>query len=83
VGTRNGERSWQEWFAHFFNFIQEENVRAVCYINCNWDELKMFKGQGWGDSRIQDNEFIKNNWFKKLSEINCLMASPDLFDLLK
>ncbi|MDD5568771.1 MAG: glycosyl hydrolase [Candidatus Omnitrophica bacterium] len=83
VGAKNGERSWQEWFVPFFDFIEQENVKAVCYINCDWDKLEMFKGQGWGDSRIQDNGYIKDNWFKKISEINCLMESDDLFDLLK
>jgi hypothetical protein len=52
-GTQKGERSWNMWFKGFFETIEKYDIAAACYINSNWETMPMWKGQGWGDSRVQ------------------------------
>ncbi|MEI8349332.1 MAG: glycosyl hydrolase [Candidatus Omnitrophota bacterium] len=82
MGIQDGENSWQKWFVPFFDFIEHNDVKAVCYINSDWEKLPMFKNQGWGNARIQDNLYIKERWLKKIKASSYLGASKDLFAAL-
>jgi len=82
IGTTFGEGSWKRWFQLFFNFIAEKNIRAICYINSNWEEQPMWKGQGWGDARIQANKIIKKRWLDEIGKEKYLQASPGLYKIL-
>ena len=58
---------WDQWFAEFFNYIQDNRdvIRAVSYINTDWDsqgnwqcnEQRCPNGY-WADSRLQANPEI-------------------------
>jgi hypothetical protein len=82
LGTKYGEASWKHWFDGFFKFIAEHNVKAVCYINWDWETIADFKGQGWGDTRIESSDFVKQAWIKEISKAKYLQASKDLFQQL-
>ena len=82
-GSKYGLTSWKLWYGSFFKFINEENVQVVCYIDLNWETLPMFKGQGWGDSRVQANEIVKKKWMDEVQDKKYLNASPGLFKLLE
>jgi hypothetical protein len=62
----DGERSWNLWFKPFFQFIHDNQVPVVCYINSDWEQQPMFKGQGWGDARVQVNDVILDHWLKEM-----------------
>ncbi|MFH1062759.1 MAG: glycosyl hydrolase [Candidatus Omnitrophota bacterium] len=79
VGTIWGEMSWKRWFERFFQLIDEYDIKAVSYINSNWEEQSMWKDQGWGDARIQANSYIKEQWLKEISKDKYLKSSKDLF----
>ena len=81
-GSKYGMTSWKLWYGPFFKFIDEEGVQAVCYIDLNWETIPMFKGQGWGDSRVQANEIVKNRWINEIRKEKFLNASPGLFKSL-
>lgn len=61
---------WNEWFAPFFAFIDrnQPSVRAVTYINQNWDSYPRYRRDDgepypyWGDSRLDTNKEILSNW---------------------
>ena len=78
------EAIWEAWFVPFFEFIAQHNdqIRAVAYINVNWDEQAMWKGQEWGDSRIQANSAVRAKWVKQVTMQSWLHASPTLFEQL-
>ena len=57
---------WSAWYQDFFDFIEDKNVQAICYINANWDDQPMWKNQNWGDSRIQTNPKLKKKWLSKI-----------------
>ena len=76
--------TWSYWFEPYFAFIRDNNdvIRAVAYINVDWDVQDMWRNQGWGDSRIQANETISENWLAEIEDDFWLNASDDLFTLL-
>ncbi len=82
LGTKYGQASWDHWFRGFFQFISDKNVKAVCYINWDWETIPDFKGQGWGDTRIEANAVIKAAWTREVMQDKYLHASKDLFHQL-
>jgi hypothetical protein len=78
----HGEESWRRWFAPCFDFIERNDVRAFCYINWDWESIPMFRGQGWGDTRIQINEYVKSAWLLETKKPRYLVAGPSLDRLL-
>ncbi len=69
----------KDWFNHVFRFIEQNNVEAFCYINSNWDELPMYKGQGWGDARVQKDPMILKLWLEAIHKRRYLKSSSSLF----
>ncbi len=76
---------WNEWYKPFFEYIEENEdvIRAVTYINANWDEQGMwdspYENGYWGDSRVESNTTIKAKWLNEISKPDWVMASPNLF----
>jgi hypothetical protein len=71
----------REWFRHYFDFIKNDDVRIISYINSYWDSYPFFKSMHWGDSRIQNDPEIKEMWTKEIAK-GYLQSSPDLFKRL-
>jgi hypothetical protein len=42
----------------------------------------MFRGKGWGDTRIQINEYVKSAWLLETKKPRYLVAGPSLDRLL-
>ncbi len=82
VGTGFGQRSWNNWFKHCFRFMAENDVKALCYINCDWDAVPMFSKEKWGDARIQVNRTVKEQWLNEIGKEKYLRSSEDLFDII-
>lgn len=80
----DGEAIWESWFEQFFAFIHanEDVIRALAYINVDWDPQPMWRGQGWGDSRVQANPIILERWLAEMEDGFWLHASPTLFETL-
>lgn len=62
------ERAKIDWYKKFFRIIDEIKPQAVCYINVDWESRPMWKGQGWGDARIQKFPRIKDLWLNEISK---------------
>ena len=80
--TNNGYETWNRWFVPYFNFIHSNNIKAVSYINCNWDLIGMYNGDGWGNTRVQDYPLILTQWRNETSKDEYLKESTNLFKLL-
>lgn len=86
--SRTADAIWTEWFAPYFAFIHDnaDIIRAVAYINARWDDQPMwgppYASGYWGDSRVQANPTIKQNWQAELGRETWLHAHEDLFDML-
>ncbi|MCA9407589.1 MAG: hypothetical protein KC733_02780 [Candidatus Omnitrophica bacterium] len=81
--TSAGEDTWKRWYEFVFKFIEENDVKIFCYINCHWDQLPLFKKDEWGDARLEENYYIKQNWLKTIRTEKFLNASFNLFQQLK
>ncbi|MFA9390825.1 MAG: hypothetical protein ACERKD_13520 [Prolixibacteraceae bacterium] len=82
--TTDGATAIQGWFEPFFNTIQQNKgvIQAFCYINTNWEAQSMWKGGGWGDSRIQVNPEVQEFWINELLMDHYQFASSQLFETL-
>jgi hypothetical protein len=86
--ARSAATIWQEWYTPFFEFIYQNKdvIRAVAYINTNWDSQPMwgppYQNGYWGDSRVQANDLILDHWLAELIQPTWLMASRSLYNLL-
>jgi hypothetical protein len=63
----SSQSDWNEWFAPFFMFVNDNNdvVRAVTYINA-------------GESRLLNDDIIKS-WKTETKQSFWLRGGPDLF----
>lgn len=82
TGTLQGDTSWTNWFAPFFQFVADNGVKAVSYIDYDWESYPMFQGQGWGDARVQANDIVKGRWLQEIGQDKYLQSSPDLYQQL-
>ena len=55
------------WYRILFKFIESKDVKALCYINGNWDEQPMFEQYAWGNGKLDISENIKNYWLENIS----------------
>jgi oligosaccharide reducing-end xylanase len=62
---------WDEWYAPFFKFVHDNNdvVRAVMYVN-------------EGNSRIELNDGLVQQWKNETKQSFWLRGGPDLFNVL-
>ena len=77
----DGEMHWLNWYLPLFESIYaNDRIKALAYINVNWDEQPMWAGQGWGDSRVQVNDFVKETWENEIKKDPWITASSNLLD---
>lgn len=67
IGTGNAAL-WAQWWNRVAGYIHEYKVQGLSYINTDWESLPMFKGQGWGDSRIEVNAEVSKLWFEEVGK---------------
>ncbi len=70
ITESNGESLWDGWFSTYFKHIEDNRdyIKAMAYINANWNAQPMWANQGWGDSRIQNSTHVLSNWRDKMGE---------------
>ena len=80
----DGNSVWNSWYAPLFAHIESNKdvIKALAYINVNWDAQPMWKDQNWGDSRVEVNDTVHAKWVGEVSQAKWLNSSNDLFNLL-
>lgn len=82
------EEIWEEWFKPYFDYIEKNKdvIKVVAYINANWDEQPLWgapwKEGYWGDTRVEANDYVLEQWLKTVNQENWLHSSDQLFELL-
>jgi Glycosyl hydrolase family 26 len=66
------EACWDRWFAPYFKFIKDNSdvIKAVSYINANWDAQNMWRSGNngyWGDTRVTVNKALSGKFSKEVS----------------
>ncbi|WP_299550774.1 glycosyl hydrolase [Seonamhaeicola sp.] len=75
-------KAWDDWFVNYFSFIYNKNIKAVSFINENWQNLNIPGIHEWKDARLQNNKKISEAWFMETDKEQYLKQSPQLFKLL-
>ncbi len=68
-------RSKIDWLKKFSRLVEATNAEAVSYINADWEAQPMFKGQNWGDSRVEQTPELKSAWLAEVQKTRFLHAS--------
>lgn len=71
-----------QWMNRLFEFINNKNVSALCYINCHWAAELSYASQHFGDARVQSDPAVFKNWMEETSKEKYLKSSSQLFFLL-
>ncbi len=81
-GKQDHREIWNTWFAKFFAHIEanKDVVRAISYINANWDAQDMW--DGWGQSRLETAPYLKSKWLEKMAEPKFVNASDKPFGMI-
>ena len=79
--TANDEETWNSWFVNFFSVCYSKNIKAISFINANWEAYN-FPGIDWKDARLKNNPLISKAWFLETGKDRYLKQSPTLFDEL-
>lgn len=74
------EKTWANWFMPVFDLIEQYDIRMLCYINTNWESQKMWAGQGWGDTRLQNNPIVMKKWLSETSKPRYIHTRDLLLD---
>ena len=71
----NPEDLWSGWFKEFFQHIEanKDVIRAVSYINADWDGQDMW--DGWGQTRIETAPLLQQRWQEKMAESTFINAT--------
>ncbi|MBD0401596.1 glycoside hydrolase family 26 protein [Flammeovirga sp. EKP202] len=77
------ENVWSIWFQPLFDLINNnESIKALAYINVDWNAQPMWRDSdiNWGDSRIQTNAVVTENWKTAIDDGTWLKSTSDLFN---
>lgn len=76
--------SWTAWYAPVLQFIEENDVKAFSYINCNWNapEMWQFSSLNWGDTRVQSDPDVLALWRYTATNSTFLHGDTNLFQVL-
>ncbi len=81
-----GQGIWNQFFKdQLIPFVDNNRdvIRAVAYINADWQSQPQWKWPDanngfWGDTRIETNNTIANNWNTYINNGNFLHGGPNL-----
>ncbi|UII23856.1 Ig-like domain-containing protein [Fulvivirga ligni] len=80
----SAQQAWNRWYVPFLDYIHqnEDVIRAATYINTDWNEqakwtYPYYEGY-WGDTRIEANAVIKQNWLSEIQSGFWLLGSPGI-----
>lgn len=74
---------WEEWFEPMFRMLDSHpSIKALSYINADWESQSMWKGKEWGDTRLQANTKVQEAWNKKINNGQWLLGDENLYDYI-
>ena len=73
---------WNDWFTAFFKHIDDnlDVIRAVSYINADWDSQDMW--DGWGQTRLESAPLLKQRWLEQMADPRFINAIDKPFEAI-
>jgi len=53
---------WERWYGPILELIDRYDVGMWSYIDCDWDALPMWRGVGFGESRVASDAAVMEKW---------------------
>ncbi len=67
-GRADGIEDWDAWFAPFFAWVAEHpEIKAVHYVNVDWQSIGRARDRGWLDADIGQNAYIAERFREQLA----------------
>ncbi len=83
AGIFDGDlHSWDTWFVNYFSLAYQKNIKAITFINADWNQYSSVAPLDWQDARLQNNETVAEAWFMETAKDRYLKQSPQLFEQL-
>jgi hypothetical protein len=57
---------WELWFQPTLDMIHQYDIGMWSYIDCDWNSQPMWKGVGFGDTRLSTSPNVMDRWFKQV-----------------
>ena len=58
---------WEDlWFEPVLDLIEKYDIGMWSYIHCDWNAQPMWKGTGFGDTRISASALFMERWYEKV-----------------
>lgn len=73
---------WEDWFVNFFSFVHNKNIKAISFINEDWQRLTIDEITDWKDARLYNNMKVAEKWFEEVNQSKYLKQSDLLFQSL-
>ena len=80
--TSSDSEVWENWLLNLFTFVYSKNVKVLCFINENLQELEIDGINEWKDARLNNNDLVSKAWFKETAKDKYLKADENLFEIL-
>ena len=74
--------SWDTWFVNYFSLAYQKNIKAISFINADWNQYWWVAPPDWQDAQLQNNETVAEAWFMETAKDRYLKQSPQLFEQL-
>lgn len=78
----DSSQAWNDWFVNFFSFVYNKNIKAISFINEDWQSLNIPGISEWKDGRLSNNKQVAEAWFNETNKDRYLKQSPELFEQL-
>ena len=83
LGIDKGDsKVWESWFVDFFSFCYNKNIKAIAFINENWQRMNLSGIGEWKDSRLYNNSEVAEKWLFEIEKNRYLKQSPELYEQL-
>ena len=66
----NNNNIWDLWFQKTVDIINEYDIAMWSYINCDWGSQPMWKGIGFGDTRLSSSDVVMSHWWDQVLNNN-------------
>jgi hypothetical protein len=57
---------WELWFQPTLDLIHQYDIGMWSYIDCDWNAQPMWKGVGFGDTRLSISSNVMDRWHKQV-----------------
>lgn len=53
---------WERWYGPTLELIDKYDIKMWSYIDCDWESQPMWRGVGFGESRVSSNARVMEKW---------------------